>query len=241
MIFVFPMAGLSSRFFNMGYTEPKYKLPLNDHEDVFDKVISPFLKYNTEDTFVFVYRDIFETKHFLLEKAEKHGIKNMILKELNEPTSGQAETVYRCCKDIPNSEELLIFNIDTFHLNFKKIDFNSSKYGDCCGVLEVFEDNGKNWSFALVKDDLVLKTSEKQPISNLASNGLYYFRSVSLYKKAYKKYFSSGKGLVNGERYIAPLYNHLIDSEGPVRIKKIEKRDLVFCGTPDEYKEYIDG
>jgi len=239
MIFVFPMAGLSSRFSTQGYLEPKYKLPLKGEEDVFDRVVGPFLKYRTEDTFVFGYRNIMGTKDFLSQKIKKHGLKKVILKEFDEPTSGQAETAFRCCEDLIDLEELLIFNVDTFHLNFEKVNFNSPEYSGCVGVLEVFEDSGENWSFALVEDNLVSRTSEKEPISNLASNGLYYFRSVSLYKRAYEKFFSSGAGIVNGERYIAPLYNYLIKNEGDVKIKKIEKRDLVFCGTPSEYENVL--
>ena len=240
MMFVFAMAGLSSRFLKEGYLEPKYKLPLDARQDVFDKVISPFLKYRFEDTFVFVYRDVMGTKKFLLEKIQKYDLNNVILKELYEPTSGQADTVFKCCKDLPDSEELLVFNLDTFHLNFKKIDFKSFEYKSCVGVLEVFEDSGANWSFALVEDDLVVKTSEKDPISNLASNGLYYFRSVELYKRAYETFFSCGAGIVNGEKYIAPLYNHLINREGAVKIKKVKKSDMIFCGTPFEYEDYLD-
>lgn len=239
MIFVFPMAGLSSRFSKAGYAEPKYKLPITSQEDVFDRVISPFLAYKETDTFLFCYRDISGTKRFLEDKIKKFNLKKVFLKELDEPTSGQAETVFICCTDLPSDEELLVFNIDTFHLNFKKIEFESPAFRDCAGVIEVFQDSGINWSFALVNDDFVLETAEKTPISNLASNGLYYFRSVKLYMRSYEAFFDQGAGIVKGERYIAPMYNYIINNEGFVKIKEIEKRDLIFCGTPNEYENCL--
>ena len=44
MYIIIPMAGESSRFFNAGYTVPKYMLPLGS-ETVFDKAIKSFKDY----------------------------------------------------------------------------------------------------------------------------------------------------------------------------------------------------
>ena len=240
MIIIFPMAGLSSRFKSAGYNQPKYMLEINKDYDVFDMVVEPFLKYRDEHTFVFVCRNINGTLDFLSNKIKSKNLPNVKIIELINPTSGQAETVNIALNNINSDEPILIFNIDTFHNNFELINFNDGEYERCDGVMEVFKDNGSNWSFASVRGKYVIKTAEKDPISNLASNGLYYFRSRKIYQNAYKKYCSKkSKGMTKGERYIAPIYNQIVEDGGIVKIKKISKSDLIFCGVPEEYIDVV--
>lgn len=93
-----------------------------------------------------------------------------------------------------------------------------------------------HWSFAEVdKEDNVLRTSEKERISPNCSNGLYYFKSVYIFNKYFKKYSNS----IDGESYIAPMYNLLIADDLNVKIKRIDSSDILLCGTPDEYKKLI--
>lgn len=104
--------------------------------------------------------------------------------------------------------------------------------------MEAFENVGNNWLFAEVCDDVVVRTAKKNPISSLASNGLYYFRSVKLFCESYCAYFLDGKGIEKGERYITPIYNQLIKEGRIVKAKTIQKNDSIFCGVPREYEQY---
>lgn len=237
MIFVFPMAGESSRFKAAGYDLPKYQLPIGSL-DVFDMVLKPFLNFSSGNHFLFVCPSDENVISFIKKKCLKYSLNNASICLLNEKTSGQAETVYLGLSRMDYSCQLAIFNIDTFHLNYSPIDFESMKYSKCDGVLEVFEDEGSNWSFAQVHRGIVVKTAEKDPISNLASNGLYYFRSVGLYRASYQTHFAHGRGMEKGEKYVAPIYNQLIMDRKIVKTKTIQKRDLIFCGTPREYEAY---
>ena len=65
-MFLITMAGLSSRFFKAGYTQPKYKLKIHN-ESVFSLATKSFLNYFKTDLFVFVIRDIYETEQFISE------------------------------------------------------------------------------------------------------------------------------------------------------------------------------
>ncbi len=237
MIFVFPMAGDSSRFKMAGYDLPKYQLPLGDL-DVFDMVLKPFLNFSSGNHFLFICKNEKSTISFIQNKCSKYSLESFFIAPLSKKSSGQAETVYLGLNGADQSAQLAIFNIDTFHLNFSPIEFDSPNYSKCDGVLEVFEDVGDNWSFAEVRDGVVVRTAEKTPISSLASNGLYYFRSVEVFCDSYRAYFSDGKGLEKGERYIAPIYNQLIKDGRIVKAKKIRKNELIFCGIPQEYEQY---
>ncbi|GAA5010892.1 glycosyltransferase family 2 protein [Acinetobacter puyangensis] len=228
-MFVIPMAGLSSRFFKAGYTVPKYMLELNDIT-IFEWSVLSFKKYFQSDKFVFILFDHYDTPNFVKEKIIKLGIINYQIIILNKYTLGQADTVYQGIKDI-EEDEIYVFNIDSRLNNFEKLPFQVD------GYLEVFKGEGEHWSFVLPgENNTVLRTTEKQRISDLCSNGLYYFASL----EKYKKYFTEElKCFGNNEIYIAPIYNKYIDNGENIKYKIVELKDIDFCGTPIEYLETL--
>ena len=230
-MFIIPMAGLSSRFFKAGYTKPKYQLDLNG-ETVFSWSIRSFERYFKTDKFVFIYRDVYETKNFLEEEMTKLGISDYELVCLPEETLGQADTVYQGIVNINADESIYIFNIDS-----RIIDFVKPEWADeCDGYLEVFKGEGDHWSFAEPDGNTnkVLRTTEKERISELCSDGLYYFKHKSIFESLFLDTKFKGNTTKN-EYYIAPLYNELISQGGNVFYDLIPADKILFCGTPDEY------
>ena len=229
---IIPMAGLSSRFFKEGYTVPKYMLDLNGIT-VFEWSVSSFERYFNSDFFLFIIFDHFDTKNFVEQQIKNMGIQRYKIVVLTEHTLGQADTVYQGLKDLEIDEEMYIFNIDSRLDNFSKWD----ECDNVDGYLEVFRGEGEHWSFVLPGHDYqVLKTTEKERISDLCSNGLYYFKSFMLYKKYVEEEVKNYK---NQEIYIAPLYNQYIRDEKIIQYNLVELRDIQFCGTPLEYKQTL--
>ena len=235
MMIVIPMAGLSKRFFDAGFTVPKYQLQLHG-ESVFSWSLKSFSKYFDNTLFLFVYRDIFDTKSFILKEIKRLGILNYRLFCLKEQTKGQAETVYKGLMNCPNlQEELFIFNIDSKILDFEKPLW----LNQCDGYLEVFKGIGDHWSFVLPKNEKeVILTAEKKRISNLCSDGLYYFKNTQIFKDLFLM-AKEKKLTVNTEYYIAPLYNLLIEQKLKVFYNEIPASNLLFCGTPKEYENIV--
>lgn len=231
-MFIIPMAGLSSRFFKAGYDKPKYQLDLNG-ESVFAWSVKSFEKYFTTDKFIFVYRDVYQTKDFLEKEVSNLGILDYELICLPEETLGQADTVYQGVRHLQSDDEIYIFNIDS-----KIVDFTKPSWvGECDGYLEVFKGDGNHWSFALpenAESKKVIQTAEKERISDLCSDGLYYFRQKSVFEKLFLQAIELGNTAKN-EYYIAPLYNDLIAQGGKVYYDLIANDKILFCGTPDEY------
>ena len=230
-MFIIPMAGLSSRFFKAGYTKPKYQLDLSG-ETVFSWSVRSFERYFKTDKFVFIYRDVYETKNFLEEEIAKLGISDYELVCLPAETLGQADTVYQGIVNINGDESLYIFNIDS-----RIIDFVKPKWADeCDGYLEVFKGEGDHWSFAEPDGNTnkVLRTTEKERISELCSDGLYYFKHKSIFESLFLDTKFKGNTTKN-EYYIAPLYNELISQGKSVFYDLISADKILFCGTPDEY------
>lgn len=236
-MFVIPMAGLSSRFFKAGYEVPKYQLSIAD-AIVFDLAIKSFERYFSTDLFLLIVRDVYDTPRFVAERLENLGVHNFIIHTLDGETAGQAETVALGLQNanIAATEPIYIFNIDTFRYGFDKPDWVDT----VDGYLEVFEGEGDHWSFIAVDDDdRVIKTTEKERISNLCSDGLYYFKSKQLYLSLFEQ--AKAQNLtVKNEYYIAPMYNLLIEQGGQVGYVKITDNEIDFCGTPDEYQALKD-
>ena len=228
------MVGKSSRFFKEGYSEPKYKLLINEIS-AFEHSVRSFEQYFLTDKFLFLVRSDYDAAAFVQESAKRMGILDFSIIVFSQETQGQADTVYQGLAQaksfFPIDEPIYIFNIDTFRLGFKK----SSKIVDD-GYLEVFKGEGSHWSFALPgKDGKVLKTAEKDRISDLCSNGLYYFKSGTIFNKAFEHSVKEGLK-AKGEFYIAPLYNFLIKNGLTVSYELIPISKIIFCGTPEEYK-----
>lgn len=233
-MFLITMAGLSSRFFSAGYTVPKYQLKIGQ-ATVFELSVRSFERYFTTDKFIFVIRDIFGTHEFVHAECEKMGITRYEIVTLEEETRGQAETAFLALEDIPSHEPVYIFNIDTFRYGFAKPEFVDA----CDGYLEVFQGEGEHWSFvAAGEDGTVVRTTEKDRISNLCSDGLYYFRSADLFKKIFSEARTNDER-TRGEFYVAPLYNNLIANGGDVRYTVIDIQEIDFCGTPEEYSALL--
>lgn len=229
-MFVITMAGLSSRFFKAGYGIPKYQLPLHG-QTVFYHAINSFHYYFSTDDFLFVIRDVFSTSEFIKTECEKLGLERYQIITLDAETRGQAETAYIALNQIENDHEIYIFNIDSMRHNYIKPAFVEN----CSGYLEVFEDEGEHWSFILPDENgNVIKTTEKVKISNLCSDGLYYFKNKSQFEKTFLHAIENNQ-TAKGEYYVAPLYNTLIE-QGEIIKYELIKNDLIdFCGTPDEY------
>lgn len=237
---VIPMAGLSSRFFNAGYPIPKYQLGLPNSQSVFEWAVTSFEEYFHSDHFVFIIRDVFNTKFFVENCINQLGIGSFSIVVLEDETEGQADTVYQGLKKISETisehEELFIFNIDSRRTGFRKSTAVHNK--DIAGYLEVFEGEGDHWSFIKVDNNgKVILTTEKERISNLCSNGLYYFRSIKLFNELFEQEYQNRRNsLVKSELYIAPLYNYLIQNNLAVDFELVDHSKIEFCGVPTEYE-----
>lgn len=232
------MAGKSSRFFKAGYKKPKYELPLGPRSCVFNEAIKSFKSYFESDLFLFITRDGPKVKGFVEKQCKELGIKKYEIISLKDETSGQAETVLlglNKSKFTNHNDEVYIFNIDSIRINFKKP--SRAFLDNIGGYLEVFKGKGNHWSFALAKENnLVSKTTEKIRISDLCSNGLYYFSSANLFVETFYDFEDINN---YNEFFIAPMYNIMIEKNLKVKYKLVKNSDTLFSGVPSEYESLL--
>ncbi len=238
-MFVIPMAGLSSRFFRAGFTLPKFQLQAHG-DTLFAHAVNSFSAYFSSDRFLFIVReDEFDSVNFVRRESSRLGIQDVDIFVLDQPTRGQAETVALALEKY-SAEDLYIFNIDTFRPGYTKPHF----CGVASGYLETFIGSGKNWSNVeplAPFSDRVKRTAEKQEISEYCCTGLYYWASATAYKHYYQQYNQlDTQQLTGGEQYIAPMYNLAIAQGDDIRFSVIENDAVIFCGTPDEYRDCLE-
>lgn len=168
----------------------------------------------------------------MAEKVTGLGISDFRIIEFHEETRGQAESVVLGIQDYADDTPIVIFNIDTIRRGFQWPD--PTEFGD--GFLEVFRAEGDGWSFVEPGEaNRVLRTTEKDRISDLCSNGIYGFKRIEYFRQAYNHYLNRGT-TVNGELYIAPLYNHLIGEGLDIRYRLLESDVTEHCGVPADYE-----
>ena len=76
----------------------------------------------------------------------------------------------------------------------------------------------------------MIRTTEKLRISDLCSDGLYYFKHIFVFLNLVEMALAQ-EDFVNGELYIAPLYNQMIKRGDIISYKLIDEDQINFCGT----------
>lgn len=231
------MAGLGSRFTKAGYDRPKYEiealgLPLFDWS-----MLSVEAFREAGWRFRFAARSGTGAKAYIQERASVLGIKDAEMIAVDEVTDGQATTALLLAETAPADEPFAIYNIDTFVAPGAMVP---PSVQTCSGWIPCFPAPGEGWSFARTDaTGKVVELREKQRISDHATVGLYWFDSAQRYIDAYHAYYSVAGREEKGERYVAPLYNQLIDDGKTVLIDVLNLSDVGMLGTPDQVTDFI--
>ncbi len=236
---VITMGGLGSRFRKLGYTVPKYMIEAKGKTLFEWSMVSleGYMKEIEQYIFIAMEDDICDVKVFIEEKCKKLGYKNYHVIILDYLTDGQATTAMIAEKYWNADHALLIYNIDTY---VEPGEMRSQDLkGD--GFIPCFQAEGNHWSFVKLDNmGRVVEIKEKKRISNYCTLGAYYFSSCQLYKELYNEYYSVNRELVNGEKYVAPLYDYLLSKNGEIYISDISPEKVHVLGTPEELQVFLD-
>lgn len=226
MKLVIPMCGNSQRFFDAGYLLPKPLLDIQGFPMFFQ--VTRNIKVATSLTYI-VRRD--HDEQFGLKKTIltwQPGAKVIVLPG---PTEGAACTVLEAIKD--TDQELLIANSDQLMV-WDPIDFYNKRTQYAGGTVLTFTpqtEEPKHSYAQLDENGHVIRIAEKEKISNIATVGVYYFRSEKQFKTAAEAMISADDR-TNNEFYLAPAYNYIDEPIGTYHIDK-----MLGMGTPAELDE----
>lgn len=237
MVVIITMAGLGSRFKKAGYELPKYMIEAKG-KTLFEWSMNSLLGYNKYvSKYIFIVRKQDNARRFIEAKCEKYDLPQIKIVEIEHSTDGQATTCKLAFQYCDNDESIMIYNIDTY------VEPYEMKYEDIKGdgYIPCFRAEGTHWSFAKINESgEVVEVREKERISDNCTLGAYYFKSVALYNQLYDDYYKNHQNMEANEKYIAPLYNLMIQKGMSVRIGMIKKSKVHVLGTPEELNAFLE-
>jgi dTDP-glucose pyrophosphorylase len=230
------MAGMGNRFTAAGYTQPKYEIEVLG-SPLFDWSMSALSAFQAAGwLFQFATRSETGALSFLTRRCEALAIPMSEVLQLDALTDGQATTALLLAEKADPGAPFLVFNIDTYvrpeAMRPEQIPNGAAGWVPC------FPGPGTCWSFARIDEaNRALELREKKRISTHATVGLYWFQSAERYMSLYKEFFGRG-GEELGERYIAPMYNKLIERQEAVYVSLLEFHDVGMLGTPEQVEAF---
>jgi len=227
-----PMAGAGSRFQQVGYTFPK---PLIDvrGKPMIQVVVE---NLNIDTTYIYVVQK---------EHREKYNLDTLLnlitpnckIVEVNGVTEGAACTTLLAKEYINNYEPLLIANSDQFvewdsnEFMYKMVEQNLD------GGIVTFKATHPKWSFVKIDEQgYVTEVAEKNPISDIATVGIYYWKRGADYVRFAEQMIEKNVR-VNNEFYVCPVFNEAI--EGGRKVKTFNVPAMWGLGTPEDLKCFM--
>jgi len=227
-----PMAGAGSRFQKAGYTFPK---PLIDvrNKPMIQVVVE---NLNIKANFIYIVQKS-HRKIYNLDTLLNLITPNCKVIEVDGITEGAACTALLAKEYINNDNPLFFANSDQF------VEWDSNEFmykmneTNCDGGIVTFEATHPKWSFARINDHgLVTEVAEKNPISNIATVGFYWWKQGSDFIK-YAEEMIDKNIRVNNEFYVCPVFNQAIKDGKEIRTFNIDK--MWGIGTPEDLRHFV--
>ena len=229
-----PMAGAGSRFEQAGYTFPKPLIEVNGKPMI--QVVVENL--NIDANYIYVVQKAHRAKYNLdtLLNLITPGCK---IVETDGVTQGAACTALLAKDYINNDAPLFFANSDQF------VEWDSNEFmykmqeTNADGGIVTFKATHPKWSFAKVNETtgLVEEVAEKNPISDIATVGYYYWKHGSDFTKYAEKMINKDIR-VNNEYYVCPVFNQAIRDGKEIRTFNV--KGMWGLGTPEDLKHYLE-
>jgi len=228
-----PMAGAGSRFQQAGYTFPKPLIEVNNKPMI--QVVVENL--NIDANYIYVVQK---------SHREKYNLDTMLnlitpgckIVEVDVLTEGAACTALLAKDYINNDSPLFFANSDQF------VDWDSNEFmykmqeSNCDGGIVTFKSTHPKWSFTKIDDNgFVTEVAEKNPISDNATVGFYYWKHGFDFVKYAEKMIEKNIR-VNNEFYVCPVFNQAIEDSKKIRI--FESGKMWGLGTPEDLNFYLE-
>jgi len=231
---VIPAAGQGKRFAEAGYQHPK---PL------IDVLGKPMLGWVLENMAA-IGRPIIILQGGMVERYRAETVLRChdpaaTIVTIDGLTEGAACTVLAARDLIDNNNELLVVNSDQY-VDLDVEDWiEAMRAREADGGILTFQSDHPKWSYAKCDDTgRVLRVAEKVVISDHATVGMYYFRRgrdfVAMAERMIRRNIRH-----NGEFYVCPVYNELIEAGGRIFIHEIERERMHGLGTPEDLRTFI--
>jgi len=228
-----PMAGAGSRFQQAGYTFPKPLIDVKGRPMI--QVVTDNL--NIKANFIYVVQKE-HRKQYNLDTLLDLITPGCKIVEVDGITEGAACTALLAKEHINTDNPLFFANSDQF------VEWDSNEFmykmneTEADGGIVTFKATHPKWSFAKTDDKgLVTEVAEKNPISDLATVGFYYWKNGSDFVK-YAEEMIEEDIRVNNEFYVCPVFNQAIKDKKEIRTFNVD--NMWGLGTPEDLKNYLE-
>ena len=228
------MAGEGSRFAKEGYTFPKPLIDVNGKPMI--QAVVENINFNAN--YIFIVRKEHLIKYSGLEKTLNNITNNKCtIVPVDNLTQGAACTALLAKEYINNDVELLIANSDQI-IDYNKQNFELLKKMTIVdAIVFCFNAVHPKWSFIKINENsYITEVAEKNPISNIATCGIYWYRKGLDFVK-YSEQMIEKNIRVNNEFYIAPVYNELIKDNK--KLIPFYVNEMHGIGTPEDLHFYL--
>lgn len=220
------MAGEGSRFTKVGYSKPKPMIDIMGMPMFVRAIESVGMQF---DRYVFITK-----KDHDLRDEIRNYYPNADVVELENTTEGAACTVLLADVFINDDDSVFVTNCDQL-IEWDPKKFEEQK-DDADGIIMLFHEPNRNpkWSFAAYEpqSSRIYLVAEKDPISEWATSGHYYWKSWKVFKDSANMMINDNDR-VNGEFYLCPVFNHTLRMQNTV-IKGVEVDKMIGLGTPED-------
>jgi len=220
---IIPAAGRGTRFIGEKHIQPKPMISW-DGKTMLDHVVNnlngPLNK-------------------FFIVKRKEHSFnltENSNVLEIDYTTDGPATTVNLMRDQIEMDRELIVTNCDQIIKDWDQHKFLTFAQ-DYDAVLGCFISSSNKNSYAKLNEhNCVVEVKEKQVISNIATNGLHYWKKARYFFESYDRMVENNDK-TNGEYYVAPSFNYMIDRGLKTGVYMFNFHFPI--GTPEDLENYL--
>jgi len=229
-----PMAGAGSRFENAGYTFPKPLIDVNG-KPMIQLVVE---NLNLDANYIYIVQKSHRQK-YNLDTLLNLITPNCKIIDVDGLTEGAACTALLAKDYINNQNPLFFANSDQF------VEWDSNEFmykmqeTNTDGGIVTFKSTHPKWSFVKLNTNtnLVEEVAEKNPISDNATVGYYYWKHGSDFVNYAEKMIQKNIR-VNNEFYVCPVFNQAIEDNKKIRIFNATK--MWGLGTPEDLKYFLE-
>ena len=228
---IIPCAGKSSRFPNM---KPKWLLTHPDGRLMIEKSISGLDLSTFDRVIITIVRDhdIKYDASVILKQAFKDKIKAELC-ILDDFTHNAAQTIFQTIEIMNVSGAFVVKDCDNYvEVAQPKDALNYVVFYDIHKHPEISNLPAKSY-IRKNDQDIVIDIVEKEIISNFICLGVYAFKSVELFKRAYRELSFLN---LKGELYLSRVISYLVNLRNTV-FTAVEAKEYEDWGTVREWKK----
>lgn len=232
---IIPIAGSSSLFINAGYAYPKPLIEING-VPMIQRVIEDAGAISDPYQFIFIIREEDAMKFHLDNTLRLLAPTSEVIK-IKKETKGGLCSVLMAIDRIDKEDSIVILNGDQIlDVDYDDVLNHWKRENADAGII-TFKSVHPRWSYARIENNQVVQTAEKNPISNSAIVGYYYFSHAGTFFEAAFQVIKNHVHL-EGKYYISPVLNEYILLNKRVLERKINADQHHSFYSPQMLDEY---